>query len=319
VNVLILGGTRFVGRHIAEVLLEGGHHITVFTRGKTPDALPDNVERLHGDRSEGVAALEPLRGREWDACVDVCGYTPKQVRPSAELLADHVGRYLFISTASVYAEGAPRPVAEDAPRHAPASEDVTKFNLDNYGPLKVTCEDIVTSTYGDRATLIRPQIVVGPHDPSGRYPYWVHRAKRGGPMLVPGDGSDHVQVIDARDQAQFAVRCLEHGIGGAFNTAGPRFTWSEFVRLLGVDDVVWCPVPVLEEAGVLEQLQVFVPDDGPWGWVMDQSNEKALAAGLKLSEPAETLRAVGETLPPENQLPLLDPVREAELIAQCRG
>jgi 2'-hydroxyisoflavone reductase len=317
-KTLILGGTRFVGRHIAEALLQAGYEVTVFTRGKTSDELPTSVERLHGDRNEGLEGLQALRGREWDACVDVCGYTPKQVRPSAELLADHVGRYVFISTASVYAEGAARPVTEDAPRHAPASEEITKVDLENYGPLKVTCEDIVTHVYGERATLIRPQIVVGPHDPSGRYPYWVHRAIRGGPMLVPGDGSDHVQVIDARDQARFVIRCIEHGIGGAFNTAGPRFTWSEFVRLLGVEDVAWVPTLVLEEAGVLETLQLFVPDEGPWGWVMDQSNERAVAAGLTLSDPAETLRAVIETLPAENALPLLDPAREAELIAQVR-
>lgn len=318
-KTLILGGTRFVGRHIAEALIAAGHEVTLFTRGKSPDALPEGIERVHGDRNEGLAALAPLRNRCWDVCVDVCGYTPKQVRPSAELLMDHVARYVFISTASVYAEGAERPVAEDAPRHLPASEEITEVDSLNYGPLKVACEDIVTAVYGSRATLIRPQIVVGPHDPSGRYPYWVHRAKLGGSMLAPGDGSDHVQVIDARDQARFVVRCIERGLGGAFNLAGPRFRWSEFVRLLGVQDVVWAPVTYLDGAGVLESLQLFVPDNGPWGWVMDQSNARALSAGLTLTDPAETLRDIRETLTAVNPLPLLDSEREAALISRMRG
>jgi 2'-hydroxyisoflavone reductase len=315
-NVLILGGTRFVGRHIAEAMIAAGHRLTVFTRGTSPDALPDFVERLHGDRSEGLAALEPLRVREWDACVDVCGYTPSQVRPSAELLADRVGRYVFVSTASVYAEGAVRPVREDAPRQRPAAEEVTQVDMESYGPLKVTCEDIVTGIYGARATLIRPQIVVGPYDNSGRYSYWVHRAKQGGPMLVPGNGSDHVQVIDARDQAKFVVRTIEEGIGGAFNTAGPSFTWAEFVGLLGVTEPVWVPASELEAAGAIEELPLFVPDEGPWGWVMDQSNERALAAGLTLSSPAATLEAVRETLPPENVIPLMTAEREATLLSR---
>ncbi len=133
-------------------------------------------------------------------------------------------------------------------------------------------------------------------------------------MLAPGDGSDHVQVIDARDQAKFVVRCLEEGIGGAFNTAGPRFTWKDFVHLLGVREVVWAPVPLLEESGVLDRLQLFVSDDGPWGWVMDVSNERALAAGLSLTPPAETLKAVRDALPDENPLPLLSAEQERELL-----
>src|SRR5262249_44862145 len=158
--------------------------------------------------------------------VDVSGYTPRQVRASAERLRDRVKRYLFISAVSVYGDPDRRPVRETHPLLPPAAEEVTEVNGETYGPLKVACEQIVQETYGERGTLLRPQIVAGPHDPSGRYSYWVNRAARGGEMLAPGDGSDHVQVIDARDLARFTVKVTENALGGAFNLAGPRITWA---------------------------------------------------------------------------------------------
>ncbi|MEQ1731749.1 MAG: NAD-dependent epimerase/dehydratase family protein, partial [Vicinamibacterales bacterium] len=228
-NVLVLGGTRFIGRHIVEALCAGGHAVSVFTRGQSPDELPAQVERLHGDRSEGAAGLAALNGRRWDACVDVSGYTPLQVRASAEHLRDAVGRYAFISTVSTYVSLAAPPILESHPLHAEADESVTQVTNDTYGPLKVTCERILREVYGDRATFLRPQIVAGPYDPTGRHTYWVQRAMRGGEVLVPGDGTDHVQVVDARDLARFVVTIIEHDTPGIFNLAGPRLTWSAFV------------------------------------------------------------------------------------------
>jgi 2'-hydroxyisoflavone reductase len=168
-RVLILGGTQFVGRHIVETLLAAGHMVSILTRGKTPDELPPQVERLRGDRDKGIFGLEALRGRSWDVCVDVSGYTPRQVRPSAERLRASVKRYVFVSAVRVYGDPDRRPVRETYPRVPPASEDVTEVNDETYGALKVTCENIVQQIYADRCTLLRPQIVVGPHDPSGRY------------------------------------------------------------------------------------------------------------------------------------------------------
>src|SRR5262245_12596217 len=180
-RVLVLGGTRFVGRHIAEALLAGGHAVSVFTRGESPDALPAHVERLRGDRDQGTAGLAALEGRAWDACVDVSGYTARQVRASAEGLRARVGQYVFVSAVSVYGDPSPdeRPVRETHPRRPPADESVTELDGDTYGRLKVTCENIVEEVYGAkggqeaRSAVLRPQIVVGPHDASGRYTYWV--------------------------------------------------------------------------------------------------------------------------------------------------
>jgi 2'-hydroxyisoflavone reductase len=127
-TVLILGGTQFVGRHIVEALLAGGHKVSILTRGKSPDELPTQVERLRGDRDAGVLGLEALMGRSWDACVDVSGYTPRQVRPSAERLCARVKRYAFVSAVSVYGDPVHRPVRETHPRMPPADEDVTEVD-----------------------------------------------------------------------------------------------------------------------------------------------------------------------------------------------
>lgn len=319
-RILTLGGTQFVGRHIVEAFLAAGHTVSILTRGQTADELPASVERLRGNRDAADTGLAALAGRSWDACVDVSGYTPRQVRPSAACLrAAAVKRYVFISAVSAYGDPNRRPVRETHALLPPAAEEVVKVNGETYGALKVACENIVQEIYGEKATLLRPQIVAGPHDPSGRYPYWVNRAARGGPILAPGDGSDHVQVIDARDLARFTVKVVEDDLGGAFNLAGPRITWAEFLRLLGAEPLVWVSAATLRAAGVTEaDLPLFRAEQGVRSSLMDVSNEKARAAGLRLTDPAITARdtrawSVGRDLPPA-----LSPMREAELIQIAR-
>ena len=154
-KVLILGGTQFIGRHIVEELLSAGHAVSILTRGKTPDELPTQVERLRGDRDEGALGLEALTNRSWDVCVDVSGYTPRQVRPSAERLSASVKRYIFVSAVSVYGDPDQCPVLETHPLLSPASEDVTEVNGETYGSLKVTCENIVRQIYTNKSTILR--------------------------------------------------------------------------------------------------------------------------------------------------------------------
>lgn len=316
-RVLILGGTQFIGRHIVESLIAGGHSVSVLTRGRTTDALPPQVERMRGDRDEADAGLTALGGRTWDACVDVSGYTPRQVRPSAEALDGIVERYVFISTGSVYGDAKKRPVTEENPTMTPAAEDVTVIDGDTYGPLKVTCEGIVRDVYGEKATILRPQIVAGPHDPSGRFTYWAKRAAMGGAMLAPGDGSDHVQVIDARDLARFTRKVLEEAIAGTFNMAGHRVTWKEFIALLGANAPVWVPKEALEDVDSSE-LPLYRPERGTYAGLMDVSNAKAVAAGLKLSSLAVTVKDTRDWLASVD-LPLaLSAQREAELILKVR-
>ena len=314
-RALILGGTRFIGRHIVETLLSAGHTVSTLSRGKSRDELPLEVERLRGDRDEGLSGLEALRGRSWDACVDVSGYAPRQVRPSAELLRANVKRYIFVSAVSVYGDPQDRPVRETCPRVTPASEDVTEIDADTYGPLKVACENLVQPIYADRCTLLRPQIVVGPQDDRARYQYWVQRARQEGEMLAPGDGSDHLQVIDVRDLARFARTVIENDLGGAFNLAGPRLTWAEFMRLLGATKIVWVAAEMIKAAGITEfELPLFRPERGPRSGLMDVSNERARASGLTLTAPEVTIQDMQAWILSKPLTPSLSPERESELI-----
>lgn len=324
-SVLVLGGTQFVGRHIVEALLAGGHRATVFTRGRTPDELPDTVERLKGDRDEGAAGLSALVGRRWDACVDVSGYTPRQVRASAQALRGRVGRYVFVSTVSVYADPSRHPVREDDPLLPEAGEDVTEVTGETYGPLKVTCENIVEEVYGSRATVLRPQIVAGPHDPTGRYTFWVDRVAAGGRFLAPGDGSDAVQVIDARDLARFTVTVLEKDVPGVFNLAGPRLSWREFVEVArqatgGDAQPVWVDAATLEAHGLgWSELPVYVPADGEQGGLMDVAHARAQAAGLTHTDPVTTARDTRAWSAGTPQKAFLTPEREAGELAALEG
>ncbi|EYB68948.1 NAD dependent epimerase/dehydratase [Deinococcus phoenicis] len=320
-KVLVLGGTQFLGRHIVEALLAAGHQVSVLTRGRTPDELPDTVERLKGDRNEGAAGLTALAECTWDACVDVSGYTPRQVRASAETLRDAVHRYVFISTGSVYAEQNRHPIREDDPLLPAAAEDVTEVTGETYGPLKVTCERIVGEVFGSRATILRPQIVAGPFDPTGRYTYWIDRIAAGGDFLAPGDGTDFVQVIDARDLARFVRTVLEEDVPGVFNLAGPRLSWREFVDVVqeatGADArPVWVDAETLEAQGLgWHDLPVWLPVGSEQGGLMDMSSERARAAGLTLSDPLTTARDTGDWSAGTPQKSFLTREREAEALA----
>jgi len=307
-----------VGRHVVEALLAGGHNVSTFTRGVTFDDLPREVERLRGDRDEGPSGLTALASRTWDACVDVSGYTAVHVRSSASALRDHVGRYVYISAVSVYGDPVARPVRETQPTIAPAAEDITGVNGETYGPLKVTCESIVAEHFPVRSTILRPQIIVGPHDPSGRYTYWVKRAELGGEVLAPGDGTDHVQVIDVRDAARFVRKAVEQDIDGVYNLAGPRLTWSEFVHLLGVETPVWVPKEIVTGLSFLE-LPLYRPERGTRSGLMDISTDSARRRGLEVTDPIVTVRDTREWLEGQG-LPstALSPRREAELIAAAR-
>lgn len=297
-RILLLGGTRFIGRRIAETLLAAGHEVTVLTRGISPDPLPPSVERLRGDRDGGPAGLAALGDRAWDACVDTCGYMPRHVRASCDALAGRVGRYVFVSAVAVYGDPTQRPVRETHPRLAPHLDDLPSIDdIDDstYGPLKVACEDVVTAAFGAQATVLRPQIVTGPGDDSSRHATWITRAAGPGPLLAPGDGSDHVQAIDVRDVARFTLATIERGLAGAFNLAGPRLTWAEFVTLLGAREVQWVPAPLLAAQGI--DLPLYRPEHGPRAGLMEVSAARALAHGLTLTDAADTLAALRASLP----------------------
>lgn len=322
-RLLILGGTRFLGRHLVEAAQARGHEATLFNRGRTAPGLFPGIEALHGDREGDLA---PLERRSWDAVVDTCGYLPRIVRRSAQLLQDAVGRYLFVSSISVYADSAAAGQDEQAARAqlpAPDCEDIPS----QYGALKAACEDVVLQNFGERAILLRPGLIVGPFDPSGRFTYWVQRVGRGGTVLAPAASDYPVQFIDVRDLAAWAVDLIEGGRSGAFNASGPAtaLTFAEFLdecrRALGSRaEFVWPAAPFLERNDVKPwtELPLYAGDDGRGMCQVDLT--RALSAGLKLRPVGATCAdtagwATGLSLPEGIGLA---PDREADLLRAWR-
>jgi 2'-hydroxyisoflavone reductase len=328
-RILVLGGTSFLGPALVEAARPRGHVLTLFNRGRTNPGLFPNLEQLHGDRDGG---LEVLRGRTWDAVIDTSGYVPRVVRASADLLAPAVGRYLFVSTISVYADGIPPGSDETAALASvpdPASEDVRA----HYGGLKALCEKAADAALPGRTTVVRPGLIVGPRDPTDRFTYWPVRLARGGEVLAPGDGKDPVQVVDVRDLAAWMVELVERDAPGTFNAAGPAKTLTMGAMLSACGEaaggdprLTWVPAAFLEKAGVApwSDMPVWVPA-GPEAGFAQMSNARAVAAGLRFRPVAETARdtlAWWRTLPEERRAKPragLSPEREGEVLARWRA
>ena len=219
-NLLILGGTIFLGRYLVEAALARGHQVTLFNRGQHNSELYPDVEKLRGDRDGG---LDVLRGRRWDAVVDTSGYVPRVVRASAELLADAVEHYTFISSISVYPHFRSVGLDESAPVGTLDDPTVEEITGESYGPLKALCEQAVEQALPGRTLVIRPGLIVGPHDYSDRFTYWVRRVAQGGELLAPAHPDWHTQIIDVRDLAEWTLRMVERRQTGVYNATGPEY------------------------------------------------------------------------------------------------
>ena len=205
-------------------------------------------------------------------------------------------------------------------RPAQCEGDVIEINAETYGPLKVTCENIIQEVYLDRCALLRPQVVAGAYDPLDRFSYWVRRATQGGPMLAPGDGSDYLQVIDAGDVARFTRLVCENGFEGSYNLAGPRLTWKEFMELLGARDIIWVAADTIREASLTEfELPLYRPSGGRRSSLMHVSNERAVGMGLTVTDPRVTVNNVRIGVLDHTLPNALTADREAELIGISTG
>jgi len=217
-DLLVLGGTRFLGRHVVEAALVRGDRVTLFHRGRTGAGLFPGVERVLGDRDGGLGALD---GRRWDAVIDTCGYVPRVVGASARALARAASHYTFVSSVSAYASPLALHADEGAPLATLADPDVEAVTGETYGGLKAACERAVLEGFGARTLVVRPGLIVGPNDPTDRFPYWPRRLARGGDVLVPDAPGLDVQVVDVRDLAAWILACVSAGVTGAFNAIGP--------------------------------------------------------------------------------------------------
>jgi 2'-hydroxyisoflavone reductase len=335
-SILILGGTRFLGPHMAEYARARGHTLTFFNRGKTNPGVLPQVERIQGDRN---GQLEGLAGRRWDAVIDNSGYVPRHVRLSAELLHTSVPQYVFISTVSVYASFAAAN-DEDSPVGKLADESVEKVDGETYGPLKALCESAARTVYGAAATtIIRPGLIVGPDDNTDRFTYWPARAARGGLLAAPGSPTDPVQVIDARDLAAFAIHAVEQRTAGVFNALSPvgRFTIGDVVdesiaaARKVVDprpspQAVWLPADFLaaQKVSPWSDMPVWAPSVGDEAGFALTSAARATQAGLRIRPMSDTVTDTLRwhlTRPEAERQQLkagLSPQREAEVLAAWR-
>ena len=219
-KILILGGTSFIGPRQVEYALARGHTITLFNRGRTNPQLFPTVEKLHGDRATGDYAS--LKGRTWDAVIDNSATDPKWVNGSAAALKGAVGQYVFISTRSVYFDTSRIPMTADAQVFTRENTPVAEGRPLPYGLSKALAEKEARAVFGDRTTVVRPGLIIGPGDDTDRFSYWPVRIDRGGEVLAAGDPTDPVQIIDARDLSEWVVRLVEQGTTGTFNGVGPK-------------------------------------------------------------------------------------------------
>jgi 2'-hydroxyisoflavone reductase len=293
-KLLVLGGTKFLGRAVVEEALARDHDVTLFNRGNTnPELFPD-LEKLRGDRDGDLRALE---GRTWDAVVDPSGFVPRLVRASAELLRQS-GHYVFVSSISVYAGPPFTRFDEDAPLAElddPATEDVPE----HYGGLKAACERVVSELFPGRSTLVRAGLIVGPHDPTDRFTYWPVRIAAGGIVLAPGRPERRWQFVDVRDLGAWIVRCAEERVAGAYNATGPEppVTAGDVLEtcrsVSGSDaELVWVRDDFLVEREVGEWMEVplWTAEHGEFGRFHDWDPSRAVAAGLRFRPLADTVR-----------------------------
>ena len=295
-KILVLGGTGFLGPHIVTTALARGHTVTLFNRGKTHPGLFPDVEKLQGDRN---GHLEALADRRWDAVIDPSGYFPRQVKASAELLAPSVHHYVFISTISVYATEDVVGADESAPVATVADPTHEDPGPESYGAFKALCERAAEAAMPGRVTNVRPGLIIGPGDMTGRFTHWPTRLADGGEVLAPGDGATPVQYIDARDLGAWLVRVVEDGAFGTMNALGPatRTTMRDVLtscnHALGDKaQLTWVDAPFLAERGVegWRDLPMWIDNHGENAGFGTRQNTKAVRAGLTFRPIADTAR-----------------------------
>jgi 2'-hydroxyisoflavone reductase len=326
VHVLILGGTVFLGRHLVEAALARGHAVTLFNRGRHGAELFPEVEKLRGDRDGAMAALD---GRGFDAVIDTCGYVPRVVRASAELLAPRAGHYTFISSISVYASYEKAGIDESDPVGTLADPTVEAITGETYGPLKALCERAAEEAMPGRTLVVRPGLIVGPHDPTDRYTYWPARVARGGRFVAPERPGYLVQYIDVRDLAAWTIRMVEAGKTGVYNATGPAQPQplGDLLDRCGEAagapaEPAWASADFLAEHGVQpwSELPLWVPEGPDSAGFSQVDIARAVAEGLTfrpaLETAADTL-AWARTRPADHQWRAgLAPEKEAELLAK---
>lgn len=328
-HILILGGTIFLGRALVEAALTRGHTLTLFNRGKSNPNLYPDVECLCGDRDGDLRALQ---GQQWDAVIDTCGYVPRIVQQSAELLANKVAHYTFVSSISVYANSKQAGIDESGPVGVLEDPTVENITGESYGPLKALCEQVVERLHPNRTLIIRPGLIVGPNDRSDRFTYWPHRIAQGGKVLMPGRPERCVQFIDVRDLSEWMLTMMENAKTGIYNADGPtrpiamRKLAETCVNVSQSEaELSWIPDEFLLEhdVGPWMDMPLWIPESDPdaVGFFAFDCN-KAIREGLKFRPLEETIHDTltwANTRPNDHQWRAgITREREIELLNQWR-
>jgi 2'-hydroxyisoflavone reductase len=323
-KILIIGGTRFLGRHLVEAARERGHELTLFNRGQSNPGLFDDIETFRGNRDGG---LDVLSNGRWDAVIDTCGYYPRILKQSAEFFRDRAGHYTFVSSISVYQDLSRPGFDESAPVRHIDDTSLEEITGETYGPYKAICEVEIQKAFSDRALVIRPGLIVGPHDLSDRFTYWVTRCARGGDILLPKPENRVFQCIDVRDLAAWMITMVENGCGGVFNAAGPDYdlTMKKFIGVCKTitgsrAELYWIDEQFLldHEVEPWSELPIWIADKESLG-MLRAGVSKAVKAGLKFRNLIETVRDTYEwaVTRPEDYKPRagLDPAKEKQVLA----
>ncbi len=322
-KILVIGGTLFLGKHIVKTALDSGHEVTLFNRGKRNAELFPGLEKIKGDRDKDI---ELLKGRKWDAVIDTCGYIPRIVGKSAEILAGNAGRYVFISTISVYKDFSKPGITENSELSRLEDEADETLNNETYGALKTHCEERVIRHFPQDHLIIRPGLIVGPDDYTDRFTYWPVRVKRGGRIIVPENTDYPIQFIDVRDLSEFAVRMTEKEATGIHNATGPseRFTFANLLEKclpFAEKQVQFVPLPEEYLENKLGELQTYLPmaeAKGEWAGIEQVDCGKAISAGLKFRSVTETVQDTLDwfaTMPEDHVMRAgLKPEDEAKMI-----
>lgn len=296
-RVLVLGGTVFLSYATASAAVARGHEVTCAARGES-GTVPAGAELVRLDRAEPHADWSPLTGRSWDVVVDVARY-PSWVRRALDALAERTDRWVFVSSVSVYADHSTPGADTSAEVLEPLPDDADETDMAWYGRAKVSCERLVRERCGDNALVLRPGLVVGPGDPSGRFAYWPHRMAEASMVLAPGEPQDPVQMVDVRDLADWLVRAAERGLHDVYDAVAPALTRGEMLEAVatatGSDPrVVWVPQEFLIDRGVRpwmgeRSLPLWLPLP-EYAGMMSRDVQRTVDAGLDVRPLVETAR-----------------------------
>jgi 2'-hydroxyisoflavone reductase len=321
-RILIVGGTVFVGRALTDAALARGHHVTLLNRGKSAASIPAGVEHLAADRN---ADLTLLRGKDWDAVIDTCAYYPRQVQMLLAALAGSP-HYTLISSISAYADHSRPGLTEASALAEPLFGEEGPITAANYGRLKAACEQVANEAAGSRSLVVRPGIIIGPHDPTGRFGHWIRCLAAGEKFVAPGDGADPLQVIDVNDLAAWTVRLVEQRRVDVFNAVGPTepLVFRDLLNtgrhaLHSSAEPVWVKREIMESEnpGGRVKLPLWIPrTDEKSGGVFAVDGRKAWAAGLTLRPLAESIVdcARYEATLTKPNLPGVSPGEEKDLL-----